>query len=119
MLPLMGRDFHRITLSGPLVNLAAVRLTGVVVPLAFLALASGLVWKPLGKIFAVPLAWLTELLLHIVQWFAHFARWSYRIPGPPWWLTAAFFAIAVLLAAMMRSKQSPGHKLRWSLYAAW
>ncbi len=119
MLPLMAHDFHRITLSGPLVNLAAVPLTGVVVPLGFLALASGLVWQPLGKILAVPLAWLTELLLHIVQWFAHFPRWSYRIPGPPWWLIAAFFAIAVLLAAMMLSKQSPGHKLRWSLYAAW
>ena len=101
------------------VNLAAVPLTGVVVPLGFLALVTGLVWQPLGKIVAVPLAWLTELLLHIVQWFAHFPRWSYRIPGPPWWLIVAFFAVAVLLAAMMRSKQSPGYKLRWSLYAAW
>src|SRR6266446_5240149 len=86
MLPLMAHDFHRITLSGPLVNLAAVPLTGVLVPLGCLALASGLVWQPLGKILAVPLAWLTELLLHIVQWFAHFPRSSYRIPGPPWWL---------------------------------
>ncbi len=119
MLPLMARDFHRITLSGPLVNLAAVPLTGVVVPLGFLALATGLGWQPLGKILAVPLAWLTELLLHIVQWFAHFPRGSYRIPGPPWWLIVAFFGVAVLLAAMTRSKQSPGHKLRRSLYAAW
>jgi len=119
MLPLMARDFHRVTLSGPLVNLAAVPLTGVVVPLGFLALATGLVWQPLGKIFAMPLAWLTELLLHVVQWFAHFPRWSYRIPGPPWWLIALFFTVAVLLAAMTRSKQSPRHKLRWSLYTAW
>ena len=62
---------------------------------------------------------LAMLLLHVVQWFAHFPRWSYRIPGPPWWLIAAFFIVAVLLAAMMRSKQSPRHKLRWSLYTAW
>lgn len=119
MLPLMAHDFHRVTLSGPLVNLVAVPLTGVVVPLGFLALASGLVWQPLGKIFAVPLAWLTELLLHVVQWFAHFSRWSYRIPGPPWWLIVAFFTLAVLLAAMMRSKQPLGHKLKCSLYTAW
>jgi len=119
MLPLMARDFHRITLSGPLVNLVAVPLTGVIVPLGFLALASGLVWQPLGKIFAVPLAWLMELLLHIVQWFADFPRWSYRIPGPRWWLTMAFFAMAVLLAVMTRSKQSPGRKLARSLLAAW
>ena len=119
MLPLMARDFHRITLSGPMVNLAAVPLTGVIVPLGFLTLGSGLVWQPLGKIFSVPLAWLTELLLHIVQWFAHFPGWSYRIPGPPWWLILVFFVMAVLLAAMMRSKESSGRKWIWSLFAAW
>ena len=119
MLPLMARDFHRITLSGPVVNLAAVPMTGVIVPLGFLALATGLFWQPLGKIFAVPLAWLMELLLSIVQWFAHFPRWSYRIPGPPLWLIVIFFGAAVFLAAMVRSKQSPGHKLAWSMFAAW
>jgi competence protein ComEC len=36
MLPLMARDFHRIPLSAPIVNLAAVPLTGVIVPLGFL-----------------------------------------------------------------------------------
>src|SRR4029077_18350935 len=66
MLPLMARDFHRITLSGPFVNLAAVPMTGIMVPLGFLALATGLFWQPLGKIFALPLAWLTELLVRIV-----------------------------------------------------
>src|SRR5207245_7608626 len=119
MLPLMARDFHRVPLSAPLVNLAAVPLTGIVVPLGFLTLACGLVFTAAGKLLAVPLAWLTALLLHIVQWFAHFPRWSYRIPGPPFWLIVLFFGVAVLLAAMTRSKQSPGHKLRWSLYAAW
>src|SRR4029077_10121307 len=119
MLPLMARDFHRITLSGPVVNLAAVPMTGVIVPLGFLALATGLFWQPLGKIFAVPLAWLMELLLSIVQWFAHFPRWSYRIPGPPLWLIVIFFGAAVFLAAMVRSKQSPGHKLARSSFAAW
>jgi len=34
----MARDFHRIPLSAPIVNLAAVPLTGVVVPLGFLTL---------------------------------------------------------------------------------
>jgi competence protein ComEC len=104
MLPLMARDFHRIPLSAPLVNLAAVPLTGVVVPLGFLTLATGLVLPTVGRLFAAPLAWLTALLLHIVQWFAHFPRWSYRIPGPPLWLIVLFFATAILLAAEMRLK---------------
>jgi competence protein ComEC len=102
MLPLMASDFHRIPLSAPIVNLAAVPLTGVIVPVGFLTLASGLVFPLIGKFLSLPLGWLTELLLHIVQWFAHFARWSYRIPGPPFWLIAMFFAVAILLAMALR-----------------
>src|SRR6059058_521401 len=118
MLPLMARDFHRIPLSAPLVNLAAVPLTGIVVPLGFLTLACGLVFTAAGKLLAVPLAWLTALLLHIVQWFAHFPRWSYRIPGPPFWLIVLFFAVGILLAAEMRLKH-PLHKtMVWGLRSA-
>src|SRR5438128_9933386 len=106
MLPLMARDFHRIPLSAPIVNLAAVPLTGVVVPLGFLTLACGLVFTAAGKLLAVPLAWLTALLLHIVHWFAHFPRWSYRIPGPPFWLIVLFFAVEILLAAEMRLRHA-------------
>jgi Competence protein len=83
MLPLMARDFHRIPLSAPIVNLAAVPLTGIVVPLGFLTLACGLIFPAAGKLLAAPLSWLTALLLHVVQWFAHFRGSSYRIPGPP------------------------------------
>lgn len=90
MLPLMARDFHRITLSAPLANLAAVPLTGIIVPLGFLTLACGLILPAAGKILATPLAWLGSLLLHLVQWLAHFTRWSYRIPGPPVWLIVLF-----------------------------
>jgi competence protein ComEC len=113
MLPLMARDFHRMTLSAPLVNLAAVPLTGVVVPIGFLTLVTGLVLPTLGRLFAAPLAWLTGLLLHVVQWFAHFPRWSYRIPGPPFWLIVLFFAVAILLAAEMRLKHPLRKTMIW------
>jgi hypothetical protein len=49
MLPLMARDFHRITLASPLVNLLAVPLTSVVVPLGFITLANSLVFPVLGR----------------------------------------------------------------------
>ncbi len=106
MLPMMARDFHRITLSAPIVNLAAVPLTRIVVPLGFLTLACGLILPSVGKLFAAPLAWLTSLLLQIVQWFAHFPWWSYRIPRPPFWLVVLFFAAAALLATEIRLKHS-------------
>jgi competence protein ComEC len=102
MLPLMARDFHRVTLAGPLVNLAAVPMIGVVVPLGFLTLASGLLFPILGRILALPLGWLTLLLIRVVHWFAHFPRWSYRIPGPPWWLALFFFSALVLLVTAFR-----------------
>jgi competence protein ComEC len=119
MLPLMARDFHRITLSGPLVNLAAVPLTGVVVPLGFLTLATGLLFPALGKILAAPLALLTNLLVHIVQWFAHLSRWSYRIPGPPFWLIVFFFGGALLFASALRLEHSISKRIAWGLWLAW
>jgi competence protein ComEC len=102
MLPLMARDFHRITLAAPIVNLAAVPLTGIVVPLGFLTLGSGLLLPGLARIIAAPLSYITLLLLHVVHWFARLPKWSYRVPGPHLWLVVAFFVSALLLAAIMR-----------------
>ncbi|MCU1239422.1 MAG: internalization-related competence protein ComEC/Rec2 [Candidatus Acidoferrum typicum] len=102
MLPLMARDFHRITLAAPIVNLAAVPLTGIVVPLGFLTLGSAMVLPGLARIIAVPLSYITLMLLHIVHWFARLPKWSYRIPGPHLWLVVAFFVFAFLLTAIMR-----------------
>ena len=102
MLPLMARDFHRITLSAPIANLFAVPLTGVVVPLGFATLAAAVLSPAAGRVLAIPLGWSTELLLHIVHWLARFPRWSYRIPGPPLWLIVSFFLVALLLAVFLR-----------------
>ena len=118
MLPLMARDFHRVPLSAPIVNLAAVPLTGVLVPLGFLTLVAGLILPAAGKLLATPLGWLTGLLLRVVQWFAHFPRWSYRIPGPPLWLIVLFFAAAILLVAEMRLKHPLRRALFWGLRVA-
>jgi competence protein ComEC len=115
MLPLMARDFHRISLSAPLVNLVAVPLTGVVVPLGFLTLATGLVFPALGRILALPLSWIMLLLLHVVQWFGHLPRWSYRIPGPHLWLMIVFFVFGVLLAVTLGLAQPWQRKARIGL----
>src|SRR4029077_5900065 len=44
MMPLMAQDFHRVTLAGPLSNIPAVLLTGLIVPLGFLTLLFTFVW---------------------------------------------------------------------------
>jgi len=113
MLPLMARDFHRITLLGPLTNLLVVPLTGLIVPLGFSSLALALVWRALGRVVAMPLAWLVHLQGRIVHLFASIPRGSYRIPGPPQWVILLFFAALLALAAGLRSQQVTGRLLRW------
>jgi len=118
MLPLMARDFHRITLAGPIVNLAAVPLTGVVVPLGFVTLGSALLFPGFARMLAVPLTFITSVLLHIVHWFARLPKWSYRIPGPHLWLVVAFFTFALLLAAIVRIAHPWQRRIAWGLSAA-
>jgi competence protein ComEC len=115
MLPLMALDFHRITLAGPIVNLAAVPLTGVVVPLGFVTLGSALLFPSFARMLAVPLTFVTSVLLHIVHWFARLPKWSYRVPGPHLWLVVAFFIFALLLAAIVRVAHPWQRRIRWGL----
>jgi hypothetical protein len=82
MLPLLARDFHRVTLSGPLANLVAVPITGILVPLGFVALAASLISFRMAAPIALPLRWLTAFLLHVVSSIARVHAWSYRIPAP-------------------------------------
>jgi competence protein ComEC len=119
MLPLMARDFHRVTLAAPIVNLAAVPMIGILVPLGFLTLVTGLISHSAGGLVATLLAWLTSLLLHVVHWFAHFQRWSYRIPGPPSWLIALFFMIGVAIAAEIRFRQASRRTIGRGLCLGW
>ncbi|MGA3292638.1 MAG: DNA internalization-related competence protein ComEC/Rec2 [Candidatus Acidiferrales bacterium] len=103
MIPLLTRDFHRVSLVGPLSNIPAVLLTGLIVPLGFLTLAAAFVWARLAAVLAKALGLCTGALLAIVEWFSRLPRVSYRIPGPPAWLLLAFFAAFVCLAIAARA----------------
>ena len=56
----------------------------------------------LGRVVAMPLAWLVQLQGGIVHLFARVPRGSYRIPGPRAWVILLFFAAIVALAAGLR-----------------
>ncbi len=102
MLPLLAEDFHRVSLAGPMSNIPAVLLTGIIVPLGFVTLLVTLLWGRLALLLARALGFCTGLLLATVDWFAGWPRLSYRIPGPPLWLVIAFFAVFVGLAVAAR-----------------
>ena len=107
MQPLMTSAFHRVTLTAPLVNLLAVPMMGVMVPLGFATILSGVLFPVLGKFLAAPLGLLATFLLGVVKYFGGLGHWSYRVPGPPRLLTILFFAAAILLAVALRLKLRP------------
>jgi competence protein ComEC len=113
MLPLMARDFHRVTVMGPAANLIAVPLTGVIVPLGFFTLGSAVLAPPVARVLAWPLGWLVALQGHVVGWFAGLAHGSYRIPGPPAWLTISFFVCGIALAAALRGDGILRARVKW------
>lgn len=120
LLPVLAADFHRVSLSGPLANIPAVLLTGLIVPLGFLALATGMAWERLGAILAKPVAWMVAALVNTVVWFSRLPWLSYRIPGPPEWLIVAYLALlAVLGAALVSSgtRRQSSKLPRWSKWA--
>ena len=99
MMPLLARDFHRVSLAGPLSNIPAVILTGIIVPLGFFTLVVTFIWARLAAALAKALGFCTGLLLATVEWFSRLPRVSWRIPGPPIWLVILFFVALVFLAA--------------------
>lgn len=107
MLPLLAQDFHRVSLVGPLSNIPAVLLTGLIVPFGFLTLLATFVWIPFAALLAKALGFCTELLLATIGWFSRMPRVSYRIPGPPLWLVFLFFAALIILAASARAAVAP------------
>ena len=112
LLPLLALYFHRVALAGPVANLPAVLLTGMIVPLGFLCLAVGSASLTLaGPLAALPRG-LVAMLNGIVGWFAAMPRLSYRIPAPPGWLTAASIGAFVVLGACLWKVAHPPSNAR-------
>jgi competence protein ComEC len=112
MLPLLAHYFHRVSPVGPLANIPAVLLTGLIVPLGFLTLGSSFLWRGLGVVMAKVLAWLVAALSGSIGWFSSLHWASYRIPGPPVWVLAGFLVVLVLLAIAARL---PRRRWEWLL----
>jgi competence protein ComEC len=112
MLPLLARDFHRVSLAGPLSNIPAVILTGIIVPLGFLALMATFIWMKIAAVLAKLLSVCVGILLTTIEWFAHWPRLTYRIPGAPLGVVVGFFAVFLALTMAARAaalrRKDPG-----------
>jgi competence protein ComEC len=91
-------------------------LTGIIVPLGFLALLATFIWSRIAMVLAKLLGTCVGMLLATIHWFAHWPRLTYRIPGPPEWLIVVFFAAFMALAIAARAaagrKKAPGKARR-------
>ncbi len=102
LLPLLTEDFHRVSLIGPIANIPAVLLTGLIVPLGFLALSVSFVSMAFGHLIARLTGGTVYVLLAIVNWFARFHWGSFRIASPPGRVMAALFVGLIFLALALR-----------------
>jgi competence protein ComEC len=90
--------FHRLGLSGLSANAFAVPIMGLLVPVGFVAVATGWTWV---ASIGASLLWLSRA---IVGWHAAIEP-NWRIPTPPVWLGIAFPA-ALLAFALARGRRS-------------
>jgi competence protein ComEC len=102
MIPPLAYYFHRVTLAGPIANIPALLLTGLVVPIGFLMLAVSLVSHAAAGVFAKLLSVILSLLDITVRWIAGWHGASYRIPGPSIFLILIFVGFAIALSAAIR-----------------
>jgi len=94
----MAVYFHRVSFSGLTANLLAVPLLNAVVPIGFLAAATG---------WALPARLARGLLLEsqsIVDWHAR-REPDWRVPDPPLWLACLFAAALVAVALSGRTSR--------------
>jgi competence protein ComEC len=112
MSPLLAHYFHRVSLVGPLANIPAVVLAGLIVPLGFLTLGASFLWRALGAVMSRALTWLVAALAASTEWCSTLSWSSYRIPGPPLWLLAACL---ITLAGMAAAARSTRRRAEWLL----
>jgi len=88
----MAVYFHRISWSGLSANLFVVPLMSLLVPVGFLAIATG--WGVLAK----ALSGLATAIVAVVEWHARLSWLEARVPGPAFWFGCLFAASLVGLA---------------------
>ena len=101
---LMAIFFHRVSLIAPFLNLLAVPVVGVLVPLGFLLLSLGLLGLPTDPVFSKLCGSLVDILLRTAELFSGSEWGNFRVPTPPVWASTLYF-ISLVLALALPSKR--------------
>ena len=104
MLPPLAYYFHRVTLAGPLANIPAVLLTGLIVPLGFFTLAASLVSHALAQLLRKASGISSRDARRIRAMVRPMARSELSHPGTAICsLIVVFVAATIVLSAAIRS----------------
>jgi competence protein ComEC len=95
--------FHRVSPIAPLLNLLAVPLVGVLVPLGFLLLSLGLLGLPTDLLAGKLCGSLVDILVRTAEQFSSSEWGNFRVPTPPVWASTLYF-VSLVLALVLASK---------------
>ncbi len=79
-LPLLAYYFYQVSLVGILANILVTWFLALILEIGLAGISLGLVFPAVGKLLLLPLGWLIQLTLGILQGMA-------RIPGAAFWVT--------------------------------
>lgn len=98
ILPASSYWFGTVPLLGLLLNLVAIPITGVLIPIAALATLLDAIWAPLGWLFVQASQGMVAVLLLLARLTVSVPFAYMRIGAFAWWTAAAFF-VAMLLCS--------------------
>ncbi|TKJ32467.1 DNA internalization-related competence protein ComEC/Rec2 [bacterium (candidate division B38) B3_B38] len=114
LLPILIFYFHRVSLVSIITNIA-------VFPLSALVVLGGFVFYLLSLTipsFSLYLSILLDSLLHLFYdsfyWAGNLPHASYRIPTPPWWVVAGYYALVLVMLLPLRRRL-----LKWGAAVVW
>lgn len=120
ILPVQVASFGLFSPWTPLLNLLAVPLAGLILPLAFLGSGIVVVFPKGGETMFRLTAWLGEGMLWLARWGRNLPGGGYHLPQPPLFLTAAYYFCLWGLLSALRPSPIPGvARSRRRLALAW
>lgn len=104
-LSLVASTFHGLPLAAPILNLVAVPLAAILVPLGFCASVAGLAWLPVSVL-------LNQVVSPIAGFMLRLARVGAELPRLPWGEVSVhghvcFFAAVVAIALVANGRLRP------------
>jgi len=114
LLPLLIYYFHRVSLVSILTNIAVFPLSALVVLGGFVFYLLSLAIPPISLYVSVLLDSLLRLFYDSFYLAGSLPHASYRIPTPPWWVVAGYFALVLVMLLPFRRRL-----LKWGTTVVW